>query len=187
MNIKRHTYKYVKNYINKYVYVLLSKQYINARTKLEVQCSEGHTYKVTWNNFQRGKRCMKCFRLSGKGGSPTKCLEDIRKELAERGVELLSDTYKNNETLLTLKCERGHVYQSTWLCLQRGGTKCRKCQYEKFGFDRRADPKSILAYFGKYGYTVLNIQDYKNANDTKLNVMCSKGHKWSVNYSNFKH
>lgn len=186
MKNERHTLEYVKNYVEKYGYTLLSKEYINARAKIEVQCPEGHVYKVTWNNFQRGERCIKCHQLAGKGGHQTKDLEDIRKELAERGVELLSDYYKNNETLLTLRCDKGHVYTSTWLCLQRGGTKCSKCQYITIANKLRKKPADVLACFRDKGYDVLNVQEYIDAKTSNLEVMCPNGHLWVTDYGNFK-
>lgn len=60
------TYEYVKEYLKYYDYILLSKKYINASTLLEVQCSEGHIFYITYNKFQQGRRCPVCTRWKGE-------------------------------------------------------------------------------------------------------------------------
>jgi len=54
------TYKYVKEYIETEGYKLLSDEYKNNKTKLELQCPEGHKFKMNWDCFKRGQRCSKC-------------------------------------------------------------------------------------------------------------------------------
>jgi len=41
-------------------YVVLSKEYLNAQTHLDVQCPKQHKYPVTWTNWQQGHRCPVC-------------------------------------------------------------------------------------------------------------------------------
>jgi hypothetical protein len=41
---KKLTYGFVKEQIESFGYTLLSKEYTNARTKLSIQCNEGHIY-----------------------------------------------------------------------------------------------------------------------------------------------
>lgn len=60
------TYEYVKEYLKYYDYILLSKEYINASTLLEVQCSEGHIFYITYNKFQQGRRCPVCTKWKGE-------------------------------------------------------------------------------------------------------------------------
>ena len=56
----KHTYKYVKEYIESFGYKLLSGEYKNSHTKLLVQCDKGHKYEVTFDNFKTGYRCPIC-------------------------------------------------------------------------------------------------------------------------------
>ena len=56
-----HTYEFVKEQIESVEgYKLLNNEYINATKKLLIKCDKGHEYKITWNNFQQGKRCPIC-------------------------------------------------------------------------------------------------------------------------------
>lgn len=70
------TYRYVKESIEQQNYKLLSKQYVGVRDHLLVQCPEGHTYKVTWNNFQQGYRCPICKNSKGE-----QCLYEILEQI----------------------------------------------------------------------------------------------------------
>ena len=36
------TYDYVKEYVESFGYILISKEYINSRTKLDMICDKGH-------------------------------------------------------------------------------------------------------------------------------------------------
>ena len=62
--LKKLTYKYIKEEIEKENYKLLSNTYINALQKLKVQCPKGHEFKISWNGFQQGQRCKKCFYIN---------------------------------------------------------------------------------------------------------------------------
>lgn len=60
---KKKTLKYsdVKSYIEKFNYKLLSTEYINAKTKLKIQCDKGHIYWGTFANFKNHDcRCPQC-------------------------------------------------------------------------------------------------------------------------------
>ncbi|MBV5347925.1 hypothetical protein JZU46_06905, partial [bacterium] len=65
-NIKL-TYNYVKDFIEKEGYILLSDTYVNARTKLTYICPEGHIQETTFDCFRRGHRCRKCADIANRG------------------------------------------------------------------------------------------------------------------------
>lgn len=61
------TYEYVKEYIDEVGYSLISKEYINAKTKLQLMCDKGHYFESTFDNFKsNGSRCPKCNRSIGE-------------------------------------------------------------------------------------------------------------------------
>ena len=37
-------------------------EYINARTKVLIECPEGHIFEITPNNWNKGRRCKECFK-----------------------------------------------------------------------------------------------------------------------------
>ena len=63
----KRTLEYVVEYFGSYGYVVTSKEYINAYTKLDYICPNGHKNSMTWFNFQQGTRCPTCYYLSKFG------------------------------------------------------------------------------------------------------------------------
>lgn len=51
----------IKNNVESYKYELLSNKYLNNKKKIKLLCSNGHKYKVSWDNWSsKGSRCPKC-------------------------------------------------------------------------------------------------------------------------------
>ena len=91
---KKLTYEYVKEQIESVEgYKLLSKKYVNCGIKLKVQCNKSHNYEVTWNDFQKGCKCLYLF------GNKKLTYEYIKEQIENvEGYKLLSNDYKNNHT-----------------------------------------------------------------------------------------
>ena len=52
--MRKLTYKFVKDQIEKEGYELLSKEYIHAHKKLKIRCNKNHAYSSAWHNFKKG-------------------------------------------------------------------------------------------------------------------------------------
>ena len=50
---------------------ILTQEYVNARTHLEIRCEQGHIFKMRPTNLQQGRWCRQCDRLKKKS-SPAK-------------------------------------------------------------------------------------------------------------------
>jgi DNA-directed RNA polymerase subunit RPC12/RpoP len=57
---KKLTLVNVKDSVENEGYKLLSDEYTNSKTKLDLVCPNDHDYKVSWNNWSTGFRCSKC-------------------------------------------------------------------------------------------------------------------------------
>jgi len=124
----KHTYEYVKEQIESVKgYKLLSKEYINAHTKLKIKCSLGHEYEVTYNNFQQKQRCKKCINKKRKNKLT---YSYVKQQIEKEGYKLLSKKYKDNGTKLKLQCNKGHKYKTVYGNFQQG-KRCSICDYEK--------------------------------------------------------
>lgn len=82
---QRLSYNEVKDYINKYGYTLLSKEYRNAQAKIKVMCPEGHIYYVRFNNFKTGYRCPICHASSGESET-RRVLESLKIDFKQQYI-----------------------------------------------------------------------------------------------------
>jgi len=101
--MKKLTYEFVKEQIESVKgYKLLSTEYINANTKLKIQCDKGHEYNNTYGHFYTGQRCPVCV------GNQKHSYEYVKGEIESKGYKLLSKEYINSRTKLRLECPKGH-------------------------------------------------------------------------------
>lgn len=57
---RKYTYEFVKNYIQKEGYELLSEIYTITKEKLLIKCNKGHKFKMSFGDFKGGCRCPQC-------------------------------------------------------------------------------------------------------------------------------
>ena len=170
--MKKYDYDYVKKYVEHHNYVLISKEYINSKTKMDVQCPVGHRYPVTFSNFKFGYRCPYCC------GNMKKSYESVKKYIEKKGYELISTEYKNIDSKLDLICPKGHEYPVTFYDFKNRGRRCPKCSgNHKYSYN---EVKNIIE---EVGYTLLS-DTYINSKQ-HLDVMCDKGHIYPVTLNNF--
>ena len=169
---KSYTYNYVKSFIEKEDYILVSSEYKNVKTPLDILCKNGHLYKVPFERFKNGHRCPFCNKNA-------KITIDIIKTFCNSIQYELIDTtsLKNSKSKISVKCDKGHLYETSWNYLN-SGNKCPICNG-----GIRHNYEYIKKQIEKEGYTLLS-KKYKNAM-TKLSIKCDKGHLYKVTYSNF--
>jgi len=170
-NNKKLTYEYVKEQIEKEGYKLLSKEYINANTKLELQCLEGHEYSVRFNHFHKGIRCPVCAE------NKKKTYEEVKQYIESQGYKLLSKEYINTHTPLLVKCPKNHEYLVRFSNFQQGN-RCSICVGKK-----KKTYEEVKQYIESQGYKLLS-KEYKNA-DTKLELQCPKNHIYEATWASF--
>lgn len=117
---QRLTYDNVKAVIETEGYILKSKEYKAYHENLDLVCPCGHEISMQYANFVQGKRCKIC---------ANNVRHDIEyvKNLVEKesGYKLLSDTYKNWESKLTIQCNKGHVFTASYNSFEQG----HRCPY----------------------------------------------------------
>ena len=121
---KKLTYEYVKNYIEKEGYTLLSNTYKNANTKLNIKCPEDHQYEVIFNSFKKGHRCPYC------AGNKKLTYEYVKNYIEKEGYILLSNDikYKDVYTKFKIQCPKGHVYYILFNDF-KSGHRCSICYH----------------------------------------------------------
>src|SRR6056297_2574443 len=102
-------YKEIQNYIeSNNRYKLLSEEYKNNKTKLEIQCFKGHIFYMSFNAFQSGQRCPICTNIN-RSKKRTNSYEYVKNYIESYGYKLISKEYKSNADKLILKCPDGHT------------------------------------------------------------------------------
>ncbi|MHA1682793.1 MAG: hypothetical protein ACTSUE_17780 [Promethearchaeota archaeon] len=147
---------------------------LNARTKLEWVCKQGHSFKMTPYNARKGEWCPKC---NPKREKKKYTIEYFKKIAEERGGECLSTRYTNFSTKLKFKCEKGHVWEAIPGNIVNGAW-CRKCSIEMVSKNQRKSIEEMKDIAKKHGGRCLS-KEYKNIS-TKIKWMCSKGHVWDA-------
>ena len=174
---KKLKYKDVKTNIEKVEgYKLISKEYINNHTKLELECPSGHIFWIRFNNWQQGKRCLKCLYNSRKLK-----YKDVKAEIEKvEGYKLISKEYVNNHTKLEIKCPEGHKFLMNWNNFHTGN-RCAECSGKK--------KKTIEFVKGdiekEKGYKLIS-KEYVNSH-TKLDMQCPKGHTFEMTWYHYKY
>ena len=135
-NNKSHKYKEVKEYMEGKDYELITEEYINNSTKLEIKCPKGHIFWMNWNNFYTGHGCTYCF------GTPKLTIEYVKEHIESKGHELLAKEYKDAHTKLEIKCPKGHIFWMNWNNFYTGH-RCPKCCNSK-SFSK--GEKEVLEY-----------------------------------------
>lgn len=170
--MKKHSYKYVKQYFKKQGCELLEKDYINAHVKMEYKCSCGNISEINFNKFKMGSRCKKC---SGKEKSNFK---DVKQYFRDHGCELLEKEYINTKTKMRYKCNCGNTSEIIFNSFKRG-CRCKKCaKNESFTFEY------VKQYFKEQNCELLE-KTYIN-NYTKMKYICQCGEKSKICFSKFK-
>lgn len=173
---EKRDYEYVKKYIESFHYTLLSKEYINGKATLLIECSNGHVYESFWNNFQQGKRCPICAKIN-RANKRRLDFEDVKMYINSFGYELLDEEYKNAHTKLNIKCDKGHIYRATFGKF-KGGRRCPICN------NPTHDYKYIKDCIEKVGYELLS-EEYLNSY-TKIKIMCDEGHVYKTTWNVFR-
>jgi len=170
--MERLSYKFVKNEFEKERYILLSKTYIGAHSKLDYICPNGHKCKISWAKWQSGRRCPYCY------GNIKHTIEFIKKEFEGEGYILLTKKYKNNKQKLDYICPEGHKHFTIWNVWDRG----HRCPY----CDGQGKPtiEFIKEQFEKENYILLT-DEYKN-NQQKLKYICPEGHNHNISWSDWQ-
>lgn len=165
----------IKKLIDQNKYQWVSGPYINATSKIELVCPEGHKWTTTWKRFKEGARCP-------VGINKPKTSEEIHIETLKHGYKWVSGVHTGRQNgkrvKLTLQCPRGHEYETTYGLFQEG-YRCPIC----FGKIKHklVDLKTIAS---SYDFEILS--DEYVGSSHKMRWKCPKGHIEEFSWRNFK-
>lgn len=168
-------YNLVKEIFEKNQYILLSKNYINAHSKLSFVCmkhQEKGVQLITYNRIKSGSGCSYCGLERTKNKLKHE-FEYVKKKFDERNYLLLENDYINSQTKMRYICLKHdkYVQEITFNRLIRGGG-CKYCFKEKVGNIKRHSIEVVKNIFSNKGLILLG-DNYTN-NETKMKYICLK-------------
>ncbi len=170
--MRKLTYEYVKQYFEKQGCELIEKDYKGDKTKMRYVCNCGGINEISFNNFQRGKRCKKC------AGLEKHTFRYIKEYFLKYDCELLETKYVNNRTKMEYICSCKNISKIRFSNFQRG-QRCPKC-----GGTEKHTFKSVKQYFKDQGCELLE-KNYKNSNRL-MSYKCSCGNKSKITFHRLK-
>ena len=106
----------------------LSRQYVNSKTRLKWECSEGHQFMATPKNVKSaGSWCPTC-SVEKNTGKQRLSIEAMHKLAKTHGGKCLSKVYVNNRTKLEWECVEGHRWMLSPGKVKYHGQWCPKCK-----------------------------------------------------------
>jgi hypothetical protein len=129
---KKKTYEEVKSYIESFEgYILISKEYKNSWTKLEIQCPKRHIFNMNWGNFTSGYRCADCNLSKGE--------EKIKNILLKQNIKF-KQQYSFNDLIsdigYPLKFDFGCFVNDKLFLVEYDGVFHYEKQYAEDKFER---------------------------------------------------
>ena len=144
-----------------YGYKLLSDEYINSDSKLEILCPVNHIFLMRWDHFKQGHRCPKCaFILNALNQALS--FDTVKSKIeAVKYYELLSDEYINAHTKLKIKHSCGNSFWMSWNTFSQG-QRCPECRYINITGENHYNwNPNLTDEHREHGRALQNIELYK--------------------------
>jgi len=117
---KKLTLDEIKNLAIKKDGICLSNNYVNNHTKMKFRCTEGHEWLATAADINQGNWCRKCSYKIIADKKRKVNLDEVRKTIAPRGFECLSDKINSVDDVLKFRCKFGHEWKTKYYHVKVG-------------------------------------------------------------------
>jgi len=154
----------------------LSRNYVEALSKLIWECDKGHRWQSTPANIKSGRWCPICSKKRA-ADKQRLSIEDMKKLAKEKDGRCLSTNYVSSNTKLNWECKEGHRWKTTPNSV-RSGKWCPVCGREKSSDKKRLSIHEMHGLAEFKGGKCLS-EKYRNT-QTKLLWECADGHRWQA-------
>ena len=187
--MRKKTIDEVRKILSSYECSLLSKEYINNRQKLDIECKCGNFFNKSLESMNRYKKYM-CNTCADKESRVNRRIkyEDIKKSIEETGYTLMTakSDYTKAEEKIKVKCNKGHIYDVGYYEFSKRGQRCLYCQREIRSKKQTISYEDICKYVESIDYKLITKKsDYI---DTKhyVFVECDKNHIYKTKINSLK-
>ena len=150
--------------------------------KLHLICAENHEWWTKPNNLIRGFWCKKCAQKRIASKSKKSINDCIELAKLNKGF-CVSSTYTNANSKLKWKCEKGHIWETSYANV-KNGTWCNVCSFQRAAEKLKLSLNDcITSAKEKNGFC---LSELYNNTQTKMMWQCNKGHIWKSTYGNIR-
>ena len=185
----RMTYKEVKDVLSLHGVELISKEYKNTTTPINMICKCGIPFCKIMKIMKKSGlyMCNECV-LKRQIENQMKPYEEVKKLLEERGFALCveKNEYKGLKYKYLVECKNGHKRQQVIQDII-SGHDCKVCASIENGKKQSHSFEYIKEYIENFNYKLLSKEcDYKNSS-SHITVQCDKNHsEYCVSFDNFR-
>jgi len=123
----KYTIEKVREFVTSIGYELISTEYINNLTPLEIKCDKGHIFYPNLNNLKdKQRRCSTCAYIK-KALNQRLSFTEVKEFIESIGYELISTKYEGTHFPLEIKCNKGHIFYPEFNSLKSQGSRCPQC------------------------------------------------------------
>lgn len=185
---KKLTIDYVKNYIQEISNSeceLLSKEYINCDSLLDIKCKCGKIFHKDFHHIKRSRttqlQCEDCLKkeLSLKNRA---YIEDVIDYINSHECKYISGEYINETSILKLQCKCGNFFDKSFVKFKQGQNRCQNC-------GAKSSAQSKIKYTADYVQLVVNKERGYNIDKSQyitsnksVPCICSRGHLFSLRF-----
>lgn len=159
-------YTKFKNIIENKGGKMISKKFVNYKTKLKYRCKYGHLNKKLPGGIERYQICNQCSKDSEK----QKRYDYYKKIIEAHGGTIVSTEYINATTPIKVQCENGHTLRKRASRFVKE-IKCKECRKLKQNTEKYEYYKGLVE---KNGGKMISTK-YANHN-TQLEFYCKNKH-----------
>ncbi len=179
---RQFSFKYVYNYFIDEGCVLLETEYANNYTKMRYECNCGDINKISFSDFQQGRRCWKC-GLKKRSEKRRHTLEYVKQCFKDEGCVLLEDEYIGSRYKMKYICSCGNISKINFTNFSQD-KRCNKCGVKKASEKQKHTLKYVKQCFLDEGCVLLETE-YINTH-TLMKYKCNCGNISKIKFSHFK-
>jgi hypothetical protein len=172
--------------------VLLSTDYVSAKTKVKIRCRLKHDFEITPDNLQHGRWCRECKRLnqSKRMAANYWTVEELHEFARDHhGGDCLAAKPTPMLSKVMWKCsnQEHSAFHAVIAKVVYSGQWCPRCWQERREPPQPAIPFEVaVTVVPERGGEIIKVgrDGIWQGSKTRLMIRCGNGHKWPVDGSN---
>jgi GNAT superfamily N-acetyltransferase len=167
--VQRYSVEEVRDILKKENYILLSNRYENRTQQLEIICPKNHRTFTTMSSFiNQESRCKFCVPY------PQHTLESVKFFVEKEGYTLISTSYKDAHSKITVLCPNQHHYTVSFSNFKNCNSRCTECSIHGSSKPEREITKWIKQFYPDADKRVLFYDPTNGKKRLELDVYIEK-------------